>query len=112
MSVESNLAGLFPPENKQIWNQNIPWQPIPIHTTPEKMDGVLAGKRPCARYNHAAKKYERSPEFQEILTKYKSLFQYLSKNSGNSVKTLEQAQYIYNTLWIEKLKNFTCVSTN
>lgn len=107
MSVESNLAGLFPPENKQIWNQNIPWQPIPIHTIPEKMDGVLAAKRTCARYNHAAKKYERSPEFQEILTKYQSLFQYLSKNSGNSVKTLEQAQYIYNTLWIEKLKNFT-----
>lgn len=40
MSALSNLAGLFPPTGKQIWNQNINWQPIPIHTVPEKMDSV------------------------------------------------------------------------
>lgn len=107
MSAESNLAGLFPPQNQQLWNQEIPWQPIPIHTTPEILDFVLAGKKPCPRYNYAAKKYTESPEFQALLSKYKPLFQYLSQSSGLKVKSLDDAEYLYNTLWIEKLKNFT-----
>lgn len=40
MSVESHLAGLYPPVTSQIWNQNLSWQPIPIHTVPESMDYV------------------------------------------------------------------------
>jgi lysosomal acid phosphatase len=41
MSAASNLAGLYPPEGDQKWNKNVDWQPIPIHTVPEKMDEVL-----------------------------------------------------------------------
>ncbi|XP_031634018.1 prostatic acid phosphatase-like [Contarinia nasturtii] len=107
MSAESNLAGLFPPEGNQIWDNQIKWQPVPIHTIPEQLDGVLASKRPCARYTMAAKKYQKSQEFQDLLNKYKSLFQYLEQNSGTSIKTLDDAQYLYNTLWIENLKNYT-----
>lgn len=29
MSVESNLAGLFPPSSTQIWDTDIRWQPVP-----------------------------------------------------------------------------------
>lgn len=107
MSVESNLAGLFPPNGHQIWNNNIKWQPIPIHTIPEALDAVLAAKKPCNRYNQALQEYQHSPEFQALLKKYKPLFQYLEEKSGAPIKTLDQAQYLYNTLWIEQLKNYT-----
>lgn len=107
MSAESNLAGLFPPERDQVWNRDIKWQPVPIHTIPEKLDGVLAAKRPCARYNQAMKKYESSAEYQALLKKYKELFQYLEENSGSPIKSFDDAQYLYNTLWIENLKNLS-----
>ncbi|XP_075008365.1 lysosomal acid phosphatase isoform X2 [Calonectris borealis] len=35
MSAEANLAGLYPPEAPQMFNPNISWQPIPVHTVPE-----------------------------------------------------------------------------
>lgn len=38
MSLESNLAGLFPPVNH--WNPKIEWQPIPLRTIPWKDDKV------------------------------------------------------------------------
>jgi lysosomal acid phosphatase len=41
MSAASNLAGLYLPEGDQKWNGKIDWQPIPIHTVPERMDEVL-----------------------------------------------------------------------
>jgi hypothetical protein len=41
MSAASNLAGLYPPEGDQKWNENLDWQPIPIHTVPEIMDEVI-----------------------------------------------------------------------
>lgn len=40
MSAEANLAGLYPPKTADIWNNQIEWQPIPIHTVPEKDDAV------------------------------------------------------------------------
>lgn len=71
------------------------------------MDGVLAAKKTCNRYEQALKKYQKSPEFQALLKKYKPLFKYLEENSGTPIKSFEQAEYLYNTLWIERLKNFT-----
>lgn len=105
MSAESNLAGFFPPDDSQIWNRNIRWQPIPIHTIPEKCDHVLAAKKPCRRYEYALKKYQKSPEFKALCQKYADLFQYLEENSGAVIQSFDQAQYLYNTLYIENLRH-------
>lgn len=107
MSAESNLAGFFPPDGAQVWNTKILWQPIPIHTIPEKLDNVLAAKKPCQRYDYALKKYFKSSEYKELCKKFASLFKYLEENSGAPVKTFEEAQYLYNTLFIETLRKLS-----
>uniref|UniRef100_A0A8C9LZI3 acid phosphatase n=1 Tax=Piliocolobus tephrosceles TaxID=591936 RepID=A0A8C9LZI3_9PRIM len=38
MSAMTNLAALFPPEGVSIWNPNLLWQPIPVHTVPISED--------------------------------------------------------------------------
>jgi len=40
MSAYSNLAGLFPPQDSQVWNDDLLWQPIPVHTEPLESDYV------------------------------------------------------------------------
>ena len=40
MSAYCNLAGLFPPDVDQQFNDTILWQPIPVHTRPAKEDNV------------------------------------------------------------------------
>lgn len=40
MSAEVDLAGLYPPNSGEVWNDKIQWQPIPVHTKPLNSDNV------------------------------------------------------------------------
>lgn len=107
MSAQSNLAGLFEPVGDDVWNPEINWQPIPVHTIPEKDDAILAAKAPCPAYDYELDKLESSPEFKELTKHYQDLFAYLGEKSGRPVKTFTDAQYLNNTLFIENLYNLT-----
>ena len=45
MSAESNLAGLFPPQGAQVWNDKLLWEPVPVHTVPQESDHVSLHKQ-------------------------------------------------------------------
>ncbi|CAG9814827.1 unnamed protein product [Phaedon cochleariae] len=107
MSAAANLAGLYPPVSNQVWDKNINWQPIPIHTTPEIQDALLAGKKPCPKYEKLQKLLFRSEYFRNISHQNHDLYAYLTRYSGETISNLETTEYLYNTLMIETIYNYT-----
>lgn len=107
MSAEANLAGFFPPKGKQVWDPAIRWQPIPVHTIPEKMDRVLTMKKSCPMYDLEKVKYMHSEEMVQFMAKYKPLFDYVTKQSGKLIESPSDLEFVYDTLFIEELYNLT-----
>lgn len=68
-------VGLFPPLGESIWNTDLIWQPIPVHTRPEKDDEVLAMKKKCVPYIKEREKYFQSTTYKERLRKYQGLME-------------------------------------
>ncbi|XP_022832385.1 prostatic acid phosphatase isoform X1 [Spodoptera litura] len=107
MSAQANLAGMYPPKSKTMWNPDINWQPIPVHTVPELEDELLAMRKPCPAYDTELERVMHSKPYKERLRKYQHLMDYLSAYSGMKVKDYYDIVDIYSTLYIETLYNFT-----
>uniref|UniRef100_A0A7G3AIU4 acid phosphatase n=1 Tax=Lutzomyia longipalpis TaxID=7200 RepID=A0A7G3AIU4_LUTLO len=106
-SALSNLAGFFPPMGHDVWNEDLKWQPIPVHTMPEKLDLLLASKKACPAYQYALKKRRRSEEYKELNKRFQGLYEYLSANTGRQINSLEGVQMLYSCLLIESIHNKT-----
>ncbi|XP_023941635.1 prostatic acid phosphatase isoform X2 [Bicyclus anynana] len=107
MSAQANAAGMYPPSGDAVWNPNLLWQPIPVHTLPEKWDQILAMKRKCVPYDQEKQRYMNSVTYKEKLEKYQSLMEYTTVNSGKKIKNFEDINDIYNILYVETLYNFS-----
>ena len=98
---------MYPPMNEQVWNESLLWQAIPIHTEPQEIDHLLGNKRPCPKYDQAFEEYGQSNEVLLMLKNNKSLIEYLERHTGANISTIRDVKAIYQTLWVENLKNFT-----
>lgn len=61
----------------------------------------MAAKAPCPRYDIELSAVKKSPQIKELNRKYKDLFDYVSKHAGDTIKDMENLEYIYDTLHIE-----------
>ncbi|XP_034485610.1 prostatic acid phosphatase [Drosophila innubila] len=107
MSAQSHLAGLFEPMGDDVWNDQIKWQPIPVHTVPEHLDAIIGAKAACPAFDYYLSNLQESSEFKALLERFKDLFSYLSQNTGRVISTFLEAQYLNNTLFIEQQYNKT-----
>ncbi|CAG9834279.1 unnamed protein product [Diabrotica balteata] len=107
MSAAANLAALFPPKEEQIWNSNLLWQPIPIHTTPEIKDYTVVGQAYCPKYKKLYSDLLSSKDFTDFMEERKDLFNYLTEHAGENVTTLGDVTFLHDTLFIENYINLT-----
>lgn len=107
MSAYCNLAGLFPPDIDQRFNESIHWQPIPVHTRPAKEDNTLNMGENCPRYNKALDEVFHSPEVQKEEQKNKAFYAWLGEKTGVDHENINNIWQIADTLFCEKSHNFT-----
>jgi len=106
-SAESQLAALYPPMGRQVWNQNLSWQPVPIHTVPKDKDPIL---RPdgtnCPRLSEIEEEKKNEPIYKEKIKEHENLLQYLTVYSGMNV-TFDNAYIIADDYLCERTQNLS-----
>lgn len=68
---------MYPPNGNEIWDDDLPWQPIPVHSEPEIEDKLLAMKKQCSKYTMALDQYLHSRPYKGKLKKYQGLMKYV-----------------------------------
>lgn len=106
-SAAANLAGMFPPTEDQIWNENLLWQPIPIHVLSKEIDTLLLHNIPCPLYDQLWKEYFTSNEILKLRRKFRVTYKKVSKIVGKPVFNVANGKKLWDTLYVEKLNNKT-----
>ncbi|OXB53571.1 hypothetical protein ASZ78_012208 [Callipepla squamata] len=103
MSAEANLAGLYPPERQQMFNPNISWQPIPVHTVPESGETLLKFPlTPCPRYEQLQNETRHSAEYINKTRDNLQFLQMVANETGIRDLSLESVWSVYDTLFCEQ----------
>ncbi|RWS05948.1 lysosomal acid phosphatase-like protein [Dinothrombium tinctorium] len=100
------LAGLYPPEGDRIWNENLLWQPIVVHTQPIESDNILSAYTSCYVADEEKKRILSSEYCIEIARQKSDFLRNVSRDSGVSIANLEDARRVYETLFAEMAEGF------
>jgi len=109
MTASAFLAGAFPPNGKQIWNNDLQWIPIPIHSISPNEDNILRVTKPCPAYDVEFEKAKNETE-KRMLIKYETFFNYVSNHTGLEIKHLSDVENIFNSLTIQQRNHLTLPS--
>nr|CAI5846178.1 unnamed protein product [Callosobruchus analis] len=104
MSAYASLAGLYPPQGYQVWNENLAWQPIPVHTIPREIDDVIVEKRNCPKYSALLNDTINSDFFISVNEENADFYKNLSDWTKLDVKDVEDVKLIKSTL--TSMKNY------
>ncbi|XP_075693977.1 lysosomal acid phosphatase isoform X1 [Rhinoderma darwinii] len=111
MSAEANLAGLYPPAGSQIFQPNISWQPIPVHTVPDSEERLL--KFPiisCPKYHKLQEETRHSPEYVNKTRDNMDFMQMVANKTGLTDCSLESVWTISDIFFCESKHNLSLPS--
>ncbi|XP_061853986.1 lysosomal acid phosphatase isoform X2 [Colius striatus] len=104
MSAEANLAGLYPPKGPQVFNPNISWQPIPVHTVAQDEERLLKYPlTPCPRYEQLQNETRHSAEYINMTKENWQFLQMVANETGIQHVSLESVWSVYDTLFCEQV---------
>lgn len=106
MTLQLVLAALYPPIDKQKWNEKLSWQPIDLIYTPIINDDLLF-PIVCSTYREIYRDYLKNPKVKEKIEEFKDLMAITSKHTGKSITNLTDLALLYNTLYAESNMNLT-----
>ena len=101
-SVQSLLAGAYPPSGKFVISAELTWQPFPVKTLPRVNDGMLNPGSYCPAASAEKDRINQTPEYLEYLEQHRTLLDYLSLNTGDNIKDIISAEYLRDVLFIER----------
>ncbi|CAG9857410.1 unnamed protein product [Phyllotreta striolata] len=108
MSAQSFLLGLYPPKGYQVWNEAIPWQPIPVHTAQRHKDDVVLDKRPCPKHKKLYQQAKRAV-YKNLEEKYKVIYDTLKEYTGWANITPELVEDFVNQIYVYDNYNKTFI---
>ncbi|KAG4079088.1 hypothetical protein HA402_001059 [Bradysia odoriphaga] len=108
MSAMANLAGLYPPTGNQIWNNNLPWQPIPVHVVTSESDYITnGGVVSCPAYDKAYNEYLQSDVVKKMELLAQPYYDYLTAALGTPIKDFLNVLMIRDSLYIQNIYNLS-----
>ncbi|CAM1314521.1 ACPP (predicted) [Pycnogonum litorale] len=87
MSAQLVSASLFKPQGDDVWNKELEWQPIPVHTV-GLMNDFLMSRDSCPEYGRLFKEALEVPPLSTVAARYAPLFKKLSEHVGMKVNLL------------------------
>lgn len=95
-SAQAALAGLFSSTEREIWNDELLWQPIPVRIMPKEQDMLLDR---CPKLEAAYSQImDSSRDGIEFMEKNRDLIAYWSKMSGENLTTIDQVAKLYKAI--------------
>ncbi|XP_058859336.1 lysosomal acid phosphatase-like [Acipenser ruthenus] len=108
MSAEANLAGLYPPNGSEVFNPNITWQPIPVHTVPDTEDMLLRFPLPnCPRYDLLMNETKKTETFVNMTKNNIKFLEMVANETGLKDVSVQSIWSVYDTLFCEQCHNMT-----
>ncbi|XP_016299408.1 lysosomal acid phosphatase-like isoform X1 [Sinocyclocheilus anshuiensis] len=102
MSAEANLAGMFPPNGSEVFNPDLKWQPIPVHTVPADEEKLLSFPLDdCPRYTQLMNETEKTDIFLNMTETYKAFIEMVKNKTGLEKTNIETIWSVYDTLFCE-----------
>nr|XP_022906559.1 venom acid phosphatase Acph-1-like [Onthophagus taurus] len=101
-SIESVLAGLYPPSEELIWNKDLLWEPIPYDYLPMNENNLFLPIYACPNMNVLMEENYKNLDSDPIIQKYKHLLPYLIENSGLTGNLYTVAGHLWSTLKSEE----------
>lgn len=105
MSAQTNLAGLFTPTGSSVWLEDLLWEPVPIHSTPQDEDIFLLMNMNCPKFQKLIAEVDNLPFFQNILIEYADLLQYLTDKTTLSIESLTHVSHLWQVFYIYEQHN-------